>query len=68
MPSFTRPSLTGVVNPLRSLATRLVYEVGSGRALDNASQEAEQLDQTRRRIDAVGRRVARADAVTRRVA
>ena len=62
------PSISGVVAPLRLLATRLAYEVGTGRALDNASQEAEQLDQTRRRIDAMGRRVARADAVTRRVA
>jgi len=40
------PSLSTVMTPVRVLATRLAYEIGAGRALDNASQEARQLDQT----------------------
>jgi len=62
------PSLSTVMTPVRVLATRLAYEIGAGRALDNASQEARQLDQTLRRIDAMGRSVARSRAIVRRVA
>jgi hypothetical protein len=62
------PSIATLFSPIRLLGTRLAYEVGSGRALDNASHEARQLDQTLRRIDALGRRVAGSDAVVRRVA
>jgi hypothetical protein len=44
--------------PLRRLVVRFTYEIGAGRALDNARRESEEVERIYETIDALAARLA----------